>query len=575
MSWPVTELLVDPAKLVVDAPPRIQPGAASLAHETRVLASSSPEQQLFADVHELPEHSILRILQGGVKDPNVQHPGLHHRNLMHFAAARPQKLGGAWAVARRLAQLCVGRDVPDALGQTPLFFAAREGNDKCIRFLLHSRCEANFHDKYGQTALFYAARDGQLEAVRLLLNSRADSDTTDKSGQTALFYSAREGHAACVQKLVQEGCCINHADAKGQTALIVAVRNGHHKLMRQFHNLGADFQLNDSLGHTVKVYASSAAMKAALAQVLQGSDITKTRGHQAEGEVEEDAAASGLDNHYDKELGLPSLRAAQQKPVVYLPGLLSEDEIAAVLQEARRHATKFGSVTRDRLGEQDQLQGCWTTHYLHTDHWFQSKFSSLYARLTDTAIAMDHEHWGLLAKAPCAQKHGRPVARCVELHTVQAGGSLADKKHFDSGSLWTLDIMLVSPGKSFTGAEFRALDADGIFRSHSFSRGDAVMFVSHKQHCVNPVLEGLRQVLIIEFWHGEQRQCAHRCTTRWGACDYTAEKSFRERLANASVPLHTWDKPEHGFEIPKASEDGVDPWAVPKSSDNDIFQLCA
>ena len=37
------------------------------------------------------------------------------------------------------------------------------------------------------------------------------------------------------------------------------------------------------------------------------------------------------------------------------------------------------------------------------------------------------------------------------------------------------------------------------------------MFVSHKYHCVDRVRSGRRNVMVLEFWYGPERQCPHRC----------------------------------------------------------------
>lgn len=131
------------------------------------------------------------------------------------------------------------------------------------------------------------------------------------------------------------------------------------------------------------------------------------------------------------------------------------------------------------------------------------------------------------------------VARTIELHTVQAGGALPDPEHFDSGSLWTLDIMLTVPGEDFGGGDFRTPECGGNCSSqaHSFGLGDALDFASHRRHQVDPVLWGLRRVLIIEFWQGEERSCAHRCLQRWGECHYGVAMSRFDRLSRAAPTL--------------------------------------
>ena len=54
-----------------------------------------------------------------------------------------------------------------------------------------------------------------------------------------------------------------------------------------------------------------------------------------------------------------------------------------------------------------------------------------------------------------------------------------------------------------------------------FEKGDMLLFLSHKYHTVAEVTSGLRQVLILELWQGEERECAHRCEQHWGACTTT------------------------------------------------------
>ena len=40
----------------------------------------------------------------------------------------------------------------------------------------------------------------------------------------------------------------------------------------------------------------------------------------------------------------------------------------------------------------------------------------------------------------------------------------------------------------------------------TLGKGDALVFLSHKAHCVQPVTHGLRQTLVMELWEGEERQ---------------------------------------------------------------------
>lgn len=129
--------------------------------------------------------------------------------------------------------------------------------------------------------------------------------------------------------------------------------------------------------------------------------------------------------------------------------------------------------------------------------------------------------------------------RVAEYHEMFENGSLSDIKHFDVGSLITVDIMLEESQK---GARFRTIDrvlhrspagnsssrgsrrsTKLVLRKHDFHKGDALVFVSHKHHSVSRLVKGSRKVLIFEFWHGMERHCGHRCDCPFGVCDFISE----------------------------------------------------
>ena len=68
----------------------------------------------------------------------------------------------------------------DTLKQTPLFYAAREGNSTIIRFLAE-QCGENLNrqDKYGQTAIYYCVREGNIQVTQLMIDLGADFDLPD------------------------------------------------------------------------------------------------------------------------------------------------------------------------------------------------------------------------------------------------------------------------------------------------------------------------------------------------------------------------------------------------------------
>ena len=165
--------------------------------------------------------------------------------------------------------------------------------------------------------------------------------------------------------------------------------------------------------------------------------------------------------------------------------------------------------------------------YLHTGGAFARALPQLRAKLLAAAAKVDEEQgWGLVSAAGA---RARP--RCVEYHRVGPRGALPFARHHDAGSLVTLDVMLADPrAGEFEGSAFQTLEADGALRSYpEFARGDCLVFVSHKPHCVAPVTRGERRVLVMELWEGEERACAHRCDRHWGECRHSARASFWQR----------------------------------------------
>ncbi|KAH8057155.1 hypothetical protein JL722_6796 [Aureococcus anophagefferens] len=151
------------------------------------------------------------------------------------------------------------------------------------------------------------------------------------------------------------------------------------------------------------------------------------------------------------------------------------------------------------------------TFYLHTEDALRDTCPALHAKVVAAAAA----GWDGAAPAGAAL-----AVRNAELHEVAAGGALPDPDHYDSGSYATVDVMLSAPGVDFEGGHFETLEADGSFDRPVFDRGDALVFCSHKKHCVRPVTKGTRRVLVLEVWFGPHRTCGHRCERRDGRCGF-------------------------------------------------------
>jgi len=216
--------------------------------------------------------------------------------------------------------------------------------------------------------------------------------------------------------------------------------------------------------------------------------------------------------------------AAQHTRVVRLPRLFSPADIASVHATYERLKPELGTAGRDAANQSAAYRsGKWETSYLSTEGAFARELPELREKLIRAVREVDEQHWQVMRRAT------EPIApRCVEYHIVEPGGSLPFPQHHDGGSLVTIDVML-SRTDEFEGGDFQTLEADGTMRSYDFEQGDALVFVSHKPHCVQPVRRGRRNVLVMEMWEGVERTCAHRCELHWAECGHTARSSFWRR----------------------------------------------
>ena len=235
------------------------------------------------------------------------------------------------------------------------------------------------------------------------------------------------------------------------------------------------------------------------------------------------------------EKDLPPTRVAQRSRVVSAPGALSAAALAKIEAWHRDHERSLGSTGRtESNGSAAFKTGAWETSFLHTGGLFHRDCSDVLETLKAAVLRAD-----AATQQPLLAQNGGPIdagelqPRTIERHTVRPGGSLPYPEHHDAGSVYTIDVLLVDPDE-FGGGDFSTLEADGSMLEHKFgAAGDAFVFQSHKYHCVAPVTRGKRRVLVVEFWIGEARTCAHRCEHHFAPCDYTATESFwRRALAN-------------------------------------------
>ena len=172
---------------------------------------------------------------------------------------------------------------------------------------------------------------------------------------------------------------------------------------------------------------------------------------------------------------LPCPDHAQKLRAVRKPGAVSKDEIEALLsmlpsmrkdgagvqkRTGKAAAGAGGRASRSEPGAvADDDPSAWVTTYLHTNRLFQTKFALLFERLRKLALETDDEHWGI-RRACEAGNCGAVRARVIEVHEAGPGAGLAADKHYDSGSIVTLDVLL-SATTDFEGGQLQMMEPDG------------------------------------------------------------------------------------------------------------------
>jgi CDK inhibitor PHO81 len=93
--------------------------------------------------------------------------------------------------------------IPNSNGEYPIHLAAREGHVKICELLVHHD-GWDVPDKYNEwTPLFHAARQGHDGCIRVLLKAGCRVDAVDEFGNSPMHYAGWHGHHACVTLLLE------------------------------------------------------------------------------------------------------------------------------------------------------------------------------------------------------------------------------------------------------------------------------------------------------------------------------------------------------------------------------------
>ncbi|XP_072880233.1 ankyrin repeat and SAM domain-containing protein 6-like isoform X3 [Hemitrygon akajei] len=156
-------------------------------------------------------------------------------------------------------------DCTDDDGNSALQFAAGNGHEHLVRFLLMKGASVDSRNRYGWTPLMQAARFGHLNVANVLLENGADANAANKLGASVLTAAARGGHVGLARALLESGARVDVGGdvsvgppswveertvgrtTEDLTALMVAAQHGHDAAVRVLLEWGS---VAGQTGHT-------------------------------------------------------------------------------------------------------------------------------------------------------------------------------------------------------------------------------------------------------------------------------------------------------------------------------------
>jgi len=114
----------------------------------------------------------------------------------------------------------------DHNGNTPLMWAASQGNEQLVEALLDQGALVNMQNFVGETALYIAAARGFDRICALLIEHGGDARYTTVDGATPVHIAATCGHLEVLKTLISKGAFVNAVDEEGDCALHYAIREG-------------------------------------------------------------------------------------------------------------------------------------------------------------------------------------------------------------------------------------------------------------------------------------------------------------------------------------------------------------
>lgn len=132
---------------------------------------------------------------------------------------------------RDLLMMLSGKSADNVEKDRALLEAAKQGNVLSARLQVNEGADIHMTTSYGETPLWWAARNGHAAVVEFLHERGGNIESKDKFGLTPLAWAVENRHELVIRLLVGWGANIRASDKSGQTPLSRANRKGTRSLL--------------------------------------------------------------------------------------------------------------------------------------------------------------------------------------------------------------------------------------------------------------------------------------------------------------------------------------------------------
>ncbi len=191
--------------------------------DINVKSQSSDGEKALLTSMRLGKYEFAEKLIDAGADVNIQNFTLD--TPLHYAA-----MEGNAKLCQKLAEKTKNKDVGNFNKTTPLHAAAASGNREAVEALISAGANPDKTNIYGKTALHLAAREGKENATKELIDSGADINKQDNAARTALHQAAVSGNKNITENLLKNNANLDIIDIWGNTPLHDALNVGNEEL---------------------------------------------------------------------------------------------------------------------------------------------------------------------------------------------------------------------------------------------------------------------------------------------------------------------------------------------------------